>query len=196
MSRINAADVTEAAEQIQKPRRPDTDTPPVEALEFRVQPQIPRFIDAIPDLLRADIRDLLKGAADWPLYLFGEAGTGKTCAGLCMVDRIEGAAYITVDRAIGWILDHDKGAWEWMERASLVVCDELGLRSRDSDLEYTAMKRLADIREHRRAVWISNHPPSKIVELYDERVYDRICTGTLHHLTGASRRQGFCRRVR
>lgn len=160
-----------------------------------MQPQIPRDIDQIPSDLREVIRELLTDKANWPLYLHGDEGTGKTCAGLCMVDRVDGAAYVTVERVIGWLLDRDRSAWEWMERASLVVVDELGLRSRDSDLEYAAVKQLADIREHRRAVWICNHPPAKIRELYDKRIYGRICTGTLHELAGDSRRAGFRRRV-
>jgi DNA replication protein DnaC len=158
-------------------------------------PHIPRDVEQMPPELRQTLRGLLYDELNWPLYLHGDAGTGKTCAGLCLVDRIDGAAYVTVERLIGWVLAQDSSAWEWMGRASLVVVDELGTRTRDSDLEYAAVKRIADIREHRRAVWISNHEPAKMETLYDDRIYNRICTGTLHHLTGESRRQGFKRRV-
>jgi len=81
-------------------------------------------------------------------------------------------------------------AWVWQasREYALVVVDEVGTRLWDSDREYTAIKRMADLREHRPAVWISNLEPEAIAKTYDPRIYSRICCGTVVETTEADRR--------
>ncbi|MHC4592709.1 MAG: hypothetical protein ACYS8L_08460, partial [Planctomycetota bacterium] len=55
-------------------------------------------------------------------------------------------------------------------------------------LDYEGVKRAADWREEKPAIWLSNHGQDGIIAAYDERVWDRIRCGTCFQLTGKSRR--------
>jgi DNA replication protein DnaC len=148
-------------------------------------PRLPEQI--APDLL-ALLRRLAVGELRWPLYLYGPTGRGKTCAALWLMDQVPGSLFCTAERLVQWVLEHARSSWELAGDSPLVMVDELGLRSRDSDLEYVAVKQMADLREHRPAIWICNHPPNSIRSTYDDRIYSRICSGTWYELTGADRR--------
>src|SRR5438309_255396 len=52
----------------------------------RPMPHLDRAPDLIPERIRLLLRGLISGAEKWPLLLTGKAGTGKTCAGLCLLD--------------------------------------------------------------------------------------------------------------
>jgi hypothetical protein len=53
----------------------------------------PRQIEGIDADLRLVIRDLVAGLVDWPFFLSGSTGTGKTCAALCVADRVYGSIF-------------------------------------------------------------------------------------------------------
>lgn len=131
---------------------------------------------------------LVAGQAKWPLFLYGAAGGGKTRASLCLIDRIPESYYCTVERLVRATLDRDEDLWRLIGEYNLVVVDEIGERFKDNDLEYTTLKRAADSREDWPAVWISNLNPDQLRERYDERIYSRLCCGTIFELSSKDRR--------
>ncbi len=100
----------------------------------------PREIAKIQVGLREAIRCLCSGETPWPLFLHGDAGTGKTLASLCLLDHSNGV-YFTVNELTQLCIDVMKGEakyesgntihsgefWEEMGNCPLVVLDELGM---------------------------------------------------------------------
>lgn len=84
----------------------------------------------------------------------------------------------------------EAAVWYYASQAPLVVVDELAVRATDTDREYAAVARMADLREHRPSLWISNHRPEVLREAYDARVYSRLTCGTVVALNGRDRRRG------
>ena len=76
----------------------------------------------------------------------------------------------------------------------LAILDELGTRNRVTDIEYSVVKRFADLREQqnaRAAIYISNLAPGEIgSNLYDGRIVSRLTCGTWFELKGNDRRRG------
>lgn len=163
----------------------------------------------------------------WPLFVGGPVGTGKTLAGLCLVDRAQSlrmtaAGRFVVDPINGWyctaeelcrdliaasdrrllirlsngedrIVDPQE-IWDRIERAAVMVLDEIGARPNVSDFHYEVVKRVLDIRTDRPAVCLANDRPDKpaaavIAQLYDDRVYSRMMCGTVMTLEGDDRRE-------
>lgn len=154
----------------------------------RVMPHMPRAAERIRPELRHLLEALAAGKARWPLYLYGPPGRGKTCAALWLMDQVPGSLFTTPERCVQWLLRREEAIWEECRNYVLAVVDELGCRSRDSDLEYVALKRLADALDGLPTIWIANHPPERIGTIYDERIYSRICCGTWFHLEGPDQR--------
>lgn len=155
-----------------------------------IRRDIARDRDAIDPGLRRKLNGLLTGRLSWPFFLCGGAGRGKTCAALCVVDAVPGARFVTAHqwRDVAYMSDHS--LWRsTAPEASLLVVDEVGAARDDWDRERWALTRLADVRQYRPTIWISNHPPERIKELFDERLYSRICSGTKLWLGGPDRRQ-------
>lgn len=102
--------------------------------EIRARPDIARTLSEVPDDLRAKIRGLVSGKLPWPLYLFGEAGLGKTCASLVMLDHMGAdalgvrltscseplkpwlAGFIDVRSIAGIKINADKGRYRWGDK--------------------------------------------------------------------------------
>jgi DNA replication protein DnaC len=142
-----------------------------------------------PDLLDV-LRRLVGGKLDWPLFLYGEAGVGKTRAALALCDHVPFSYYLTAERICGEILGGtDYITWRYLKDYNLVVMDELGTRQNAGDLEYTACKRVADEREDKPAIFISNVAPNDLVTVYDDRLASRILCRTVYHLIDADRRR-------
>lgn len=150
--------------------------------------QIPRSEHLIDRDLLALLRGLAAGEEPWPLYIYGSAGRGKSCAALWFLDQVPGSLYATPETLVRWVLTRDEEIWRRVPDYALTIVDDIGIRSSDSDLEYVAMKRMSDAREHLPAIWVSNHPPEKIREVYDDRVHSRICCGTWFEVEGDDRR--------
>jgi DNA replication protein DnaC len=153
-----------------------------------VLPNVPRCRDLLKPRLRATIGQLLRGQLPWPLLLWGDAGRGKTCAALLMVDAVPSSIYVTLDDLMVDAFERSASIWTVSREALLVVVDELGTRQADWDREYRALKRMADLRDHRPAVWISNHGPEDLQKIYDDRIHSRLCCGTVVELTGLDMR--------
>lgn len=102
--------------------------------EKRAWPEIDRSLAEVHSDLRAKVRGLVSGKLPWPLYLFGDAGTGKTCAGLVMLDHMgldaigirltecsEAirpwlAGFIDVRSIAGVKINTDKGRYRWGDK--------------------------------------------------------------------------------
>lgn len=131
----------------------------------------------------------LAGQFIWPVYLWGATGTGKTCAALATTDRVKSAWYVTAEQladAAHW--DGDEWIWQRIRRADLVAIDELGSNRWDSQREYRGVFRAAELRQNRPTIWIGNHGPERLADVYDDRIQSRICCGTVIELSGSDRR--------
>lgn len=140
----------------------------------------------------------------WPLVLVGAAGTGKTCAALCMLDRVVGSRrYFTVAGMCEELVAVMKGQVEyamttdtprrwWKRYADMecVVVDELGARAAVSDFQYESLKRAIDERQGRPAIFISNLMPDQLESVYDDRIASRLAGGTVIRFAGEDRRIG------
>jgi DNA replication protein DnaC len=153
------------------------------------KPDIPRQRDALKPEVRRMLGDLLAGERLWPLFLHGDAGRGKTCAALTLYDAVPGALYWTLDELMEYAYTASAWVWFYSQRARLVIVDEIGGRSTETDREYVTLKHMADIREHRPVIWISNLTPAELGETYDDRIHSRLTSGTVVELTGPDRRR-------
>ena len=157
--------------------------------------------DGIEPALRGTIQDLTNGLRPWPLLLLGEAGSGKTCAALCMID-VFGGWYTSLPELCDLLITAQKGelayssghrrftedVWSAWRNAHLVVLDEIGARDKVSDHHYETLKWAMDRREGQPAVFISNHEKlSELGHLYDDRIASRLSSGTPVWLKGDRR---------
>lgn len=157
-------------------------------------PDIIRTWNAVDNRLRDTLLLLAGGGAPWPLYLYGSVGTGKTRASLTLVDHAQGSYWTVTDlmdrmrerQRTPWPDHYNEGSPE--EAHYVAVLDELGTHRIVSDFEYDAVYKFVRWREDLPAIYISNHPPSKIRTLYDRRIESRITCGTAFHLDGPDRR--------
>ena len=148
-------------------------------------PETDRRSEWIDQRLLAMFEQLATGQARWPLFLHSKPGAGKTRAGLWFCDIARSAVFYTVESLIERILANSPAEniamWDGIGRAGLGVLDEIGTRSRITDLGYSAVQRFADERElhgERRTVFISNLAPDAIGDLYDDRTASRLLSGT------------------
>lgn len=157
----------------------------------------------IHDVIALPLRDCIAGDKPWPFVMAGEAGTGKSCAALVVVDTYGGLYYPVGDwcervrDAEFGVLRYSSGylvtryeVWEEWKTASVVVLDEIGSRMNVTDAHYEWVKRAIDIREGRPAIFISNLSLKDLSETYDDRIASRLSGGTVVELTGDRRQSG------
>lgn len=154
--------------------------------------------------MRSSIRSLVSGSAAWPLFLHGPAGTGKSCAALCLLDYA-GGLYWTTPGLCDLLTRCQQGREEWyregsggkihpeqfwvsVSKASLCVLDELGAREKVSDHHYECVKRVLDEREGRPLCVVSNLDPERLTVLYDDRIVSRLVAGAVVKVAGDDRR--------
>lgn len=157
-------------------------------------------LDRVNGVVRCAIRECLHGRSPWPLLLFGEPGSGKTCAALCVHDYV-GGLFTTIEDLCDDVREAMNGAavWEsgygktvkeiWSDWAGASVCtlDELATRDKVSDHHYSTLKRAIDTREGRPLVAISNYDLDGLARVYDARIASRLCCGTLVPMDGDRR---------
>lgn len=165
------------------------------APQVRLLPALIRDWKRVSPNLAGTLDSLLSGSAPWPLLIYGPTGCGKTCAALAACDRAVSAAYWTSDGLCDRLLvpEGRELLLAHLVEKELVVVDELGARQKATELEYAAVKRVADEREAqagRVAIYVSNLAPSALANYYDDRVASRLLCGTRFELTGKDRR--FC----
>lgn len=171
-------------------------------------PNIARSVAEIHQSLRTVIRSLVSGESPWPLFLHGPAGTGKTCAALCLLDHVliggktPPTQYFTVSALCAALIESQLGRmenavgakvwpaefWQRIYAAPLFVLDEIGARETVSDAHYDAVKSAIDSRAGKPFVAISNLPMARVEALYDARIASRLSAGTVIELGGADRR--------
>ncbi len=167
-------------------------------------PDVRREAAKVPTDLRAAIRLLVQGEGDWPLFVVGPPGTGKTCAALCLLDYAGGEYHTTpglcetlIRSAAGRLEWHTGGRggmlwpetfWARLKAAPLVVLDELGARDRVSDHHYEAVKRVLDERHNKPLVFLSNLDLATLERVYDDRLASRIAAGTVVKVGGPDQR--------
>jgi DNA replication protein DnaC len=161
----------------------------------RLLPSVPRTMKAVDSELVGIFRDLVAGRRRWPLFLHGSVGRGKSAASLALCDFAETAEFFTVEEICGVDMRGSDAERlrlkDGLRKASLFIIDELGTRSKVSDLPYMAVKRCLDEREafqRRRLIAISNLPLDKLKDMYDARISSRLSAGTVFELKGHDRR--------
>ena len=137
--------------------------------------------------LRKILHELAHGELPWPLYLHGPSAHGKTAAILAFCDVVAEARYWSLDKLMGTILDDPP----WSYIASLVVLDEIGSvrTGKGVDWDYEIVKRIFEWRKDRPTIYISNQPLSEIQELYDDKIFSRLSSGTQYELVDRDRRR-------
>lgn len=157
----------------------------------RVAAMIRPGVDRRREDIAPDVRTAIRNAylaGRWPMYFYGRPGRGKTCAALCLLDVV-GGFYFTLDRLAEAAFDPlDCEPWRAVGQAKLLVVDELGCRSRDTDREYQAIKRVADIRGRAPLVWVSNLAPRALADVFDDRIASRLACGAMIAFGGPDRR--------
>jgi len=159
--------------------------------EYYVRPDLSRTWDSIAPELQEVLRALANGKSEWPLYLHGDVGRGKTRAVLAFCDKVESARYWTVDGLMDLMRIQRapwNHSWGMGEGPSLAILDELGMHQKTGDFEYDAVKKFADWREDLPAIYVSNHWAEKMGQLYDRRIQSRLTCGTQFELIGDDRR--------
>lgn len=180
-------------------------------------PQMNREPGQIDQRLRKRFRDAAKGLVRWPLFISGEPGTGKTCAGLSLADHVLNAEWwawegfwrfvqdVNMGRAVTTLAgrwNEDGGYrelstvihwtpykwWSYVASLPLVILDDVGLRGQANDTQYEALKAVLDRRDGLPLIVTSNLDLPKLGIVFDLRVMDRLGCGTTVHLDGKSRR--------
>lgn len=161
--------------------------------------------------------ELMNGSRPWPLVMMGEAGAGKTSVGLCLLDYA-GGLYFTLDSLLEKLVSCLKGnetydgwhstmkglplteekLWSWIEKAPLVVIDEVAMTKNRKETWYgntrdhfSILKRFLDLREFTPHVVVSNREVKDLgntdADLYDDRVVSRLMAGTVIRMSGDRR---------
>lgn len=148
------------------------------------RPEIQRELGRADATLRAVFKDLVTSQRPWPLYLHGAIGSGKTAAGLALLDHVGGLFFDCEELADLVAAGRFPELAESIMRAPLVVLDELCCREKLTDLHYVAVKRLIDLRERAgcRLIAISNAAPERLATAYDARIADRLLCGVVFDL--------------
>lgn len=154
-------------------------------------------------LLGDCMRRCFDGESHWPLFIWGEPGSGKTCAGLLACDEY-GGLYVTLEDAcdrirlikkgeLTWRNNHGRGGvltekdgWTDWHTPPFAVIDEIGERE-SSDFRTATFKKILDIREQLPTILISNLDLDGIQEMYDRRIRSRMGAGTIIETSGDRR---------
>ncbi len=153
-------------------------------------PRVVREPARVPRRLQQALQGLLGGRLPWPAYVFGPAGVGKTCAALLVHDTVPEAFWADAELLAEHAYEQASWPWRFASRANLVIVDEVGCRSRSSEREYLGVKRMAD-QCHRLGVpvlWVSNLTPEQLRQHFDDRVFSRLCCGTVIPVEGEDQR--------
>ncbi|MCE9604620.1 MAG: hypothetical protein K8U03_06905, partial [Planctomycetia bacterium] len=158
-------------------------------------PHINRSLRLVSHDLLQVFECLAGGTARWPLFLWGGAGGGKTCAALALCDIAATAAFWELDRLASFVVQRSDEVDSELRRLAekeLIVIDEIGTRLKSGDLHYATLKMACDVREqhaNRAMIAISNVAPHDIEGIYDDRIASRLLAGTVFELRDDDRRE-------
>lgn len=178
-----------------------------------VKPEVRHSQKWLPDKCRSPgmvargvqdiVRNVCLAAEPWPLFLWGDIGTGKTCVSLLMLDCY-GGLYRRLVELSEDLRDADQGelwagatkiprryVWRAWEDANLTVLDEIG-RRQESDFRRETLQRAIDLREGKPAVFIGNLGLEALsdADVCGDRIASRLASGTVVHMAGTDRRIG------
>ena len=132
--------------------------------------------------------------SEWPLYIHGRPGTGKTCLAALLYSAFlrqpiwrradEMLIEIGTSRSDGYAVLKEK-----LRKSPCVFLDDLGVRP-PTEAMTQALFDLMELRARKPLVIISNHTPDALAKIYDERIVSRITAGTTLEIAGADRRVG------
>ena len=169
-------------------------------------PLIVRSLALVDCEVRATMRAVVAGEKPWPLFMTGQAGVGKTCAALCLLDLVQYGEYFTVADLCEKLTNAAFGRLEWSQGGrggimtatmfrrcylagpELLVLDELGLRDSVSDAHYETVYRTIELRLGKPFIVISNHGLDQLGKIYDDRTASRLVAGTVIEIGGEDRR--------
>jgi DNA replication protein DnaC len=148
-------------------------------------------------------------AKRWPIYLFGPAGRGKSCAACCVYLRWSGSArwfethQIVADvlncrsNGRGYIVrttaENSFDEWEStivrkVQEAGLVCFDDVGMR-KPTDPAFEVFFGLVNLRRGRPTIFTGNLSGKELTAAYDARIASRILSGSVIQVGGDDRRQ-------
>jgi len=105
-----------------------------------------------------------------------------------MLDLV-GGCFTTAERWASVIYQREHALWTYTAETPLLIVDEIGKSGDEFQRERLALDELADIRNYRPTVWISNHDPKALENLFDERFASRLTCGTCVRVGGRDRRK-------
>ena len=198
---ILAERVRQAAEKARESltRRADTQAPSTlprrlpKGYEFADWSQV-RQAEQVQQMLRAVQRE-----AAWPLYIYGNPGSGKTCIAALIYEaftrrpmwsRADDFLLEYVDRG-----DGRKALQSKVEGTPCLFLDDLGVRPPTPPM-LQAIFDVLEMRKGRPVVIVSNHDLRKLSEIYDERIVSRLSAGTVLEIRGQDRRRNTGRKMR
>ena len=163
-------------------------------------PKALRFPGELDRAVAETLRRLSLGVEPWPLFLWGEAGSGKTCAALTLLDCWSGL-YYTTRRLADDISAAIQGTLQWSTgyaktrtdigrqviESQIVVLDEIGDRDKASEHEVTCVKRMLDLRQGKPLVCMSNRSLEDLGEMYGDPIASRMGCGTTIEVSGDRR---------
>ena len=201
MADILAERVRHAAEKARESltRRADTQTPPApvrrlpKGYEFADWSQV-RQADQVRQMMRAVQRE-----AAWPLYIYGNPGSGKTCIAALIYEAFTRRPMWS--RADDFLLEYvDRGDGRKALQAKVdgtpcLFLDDLGVRPPTPPM-LQAIFDVLEMRKGRPVVIVSNHDLRKLSEIYDERIVSRLSAGTVLEIRGQDRRKNTGRKMR
>ena len=164
-----------------------------EGYEFADWAQV-RQGEQVQQLLRA-VRD----DAAWPLYIYGNPGSGKTCIAALIYERCTRRPMWS--RADDFLLeyvdrgDHRKALQAKVRGTPCLFLDDLGVRPPTPPM-LQAIFDVLEMRKGRPVVIVSNHDLRKLSEIYDERIVSRLSAGTVLEIRGQDRRKNTGRKMR
>jgi chromosomal replication initiation ATPase DnaA len=154
---------------------------------------------AVPDCDRLQamlmrLNNLPHDKSEWPLYIYGRPGTGKTClAALTYAGYKRQPLWRRADELlieIGTSRTDGYGSLKAkLEGSPCVFLDDLGVRP-PTEAMTQALFDLMELRARRPLVIVSNHTPDALAKIYDERIVSRITAGTTLEIVGQDRRVG------
>lgn len=169
-----------------------------------------------PPRLLESLRNAFRGR-EWPIYLTGETGTGKTSAAACVFrsamakDCHEAETDQQWPRWIAWpefcgrlnaaridgilVVNEDgrryeadeRGWWRRWSTRRVVVVDEIGIKTATQNA-LEAMWQLLEIRRGLPTIFTGNLDEAGIRRTFDDRVLSRLLAGTWIEVRGKDRR--------
>ena len=159
--------------------------------------------DRIAPKLREAMNDVKNGLSPWPLVIIGEAGAGKTCAALLLMEwwgrngcyttlprfckRLAEAMHGRLYTSTGYQMQEDD-VWDEWTRAAVAAMDEVGTRDRVSDHHFETLLEALNSREGHPTMFISNSGRTQLARVYDDRVASRLTGGTVVYVKGDQRK--------